>query len=189
MTFKDTVKSSMMQFPRIFDNRLDVYCHLFLTVGNGYFWIDGELVCPGDKILTVGEAIKLQYESEENDINDFADELLDKECVKKLIVSRQQRTLHFIDNIMHIDDKMNEPFVVYEGEVEDIFKQTIISPLYSYSKIMNIPNDVKQDWKDAIREFYDFLMTSETETVTKWRIDNNDELSILKEKLTVLNIL
>lgn len=44
MTFKDTIKSIIIMFPRLFSTKLSVYNHLFLTNGNGYRWENGELI-------------------------------------------------------------------------------------------------------------------------------------------------
>lgn len=63
ITVKDAVRDSLLMFPTIFKNALDVYDHLFCTNGNGYEWVDGCLVHngykPGDKITvhTIKDAV------------------------------------------------------------------------------------------------------------------------------------
>ena len=49
MTIKDTIKSMIIMCPRIFPTKLSVYNHLFLTIGNGYRWENGELISEDDK--------------------------------------------------------------------------------------------------------------------------------------------
>ena len=44
MTVRDTIIDMIRRHPLITKNKVDVYDHLFMTVGNGYVWVDGELV-------------------------------------------------------------------------------------------------------------------------------------------------
>ena len=44
MTVRDTVIDMIRRHPLITKNKVDAYDHLFMTVGNGYEWVDGELV-------------------------------------------------------------------------------------------------------------------------------------------------
>jgi len=46
MNVENTVRTTLLEYPRIFRNSLDVYNHLFCVIGNGYEWINGELVEP-----------------------------------------------------------------------------------------------------------------------------------------------
>jgi hypothetical protein len=56
-------------------------------------------------------------------------------------------------------------------------------PLCKYSKILNIPDDIKDDWKDAIKEFLDFIMTSEENEVIIYRNQYINELSEIQYKI------
>ena len=49
MTFKDTIKSMIIMYPLLFQTKLSVYNHLFLTIGNGYRWENGELISEDDE--------------------------------------------------------------------------------------------------------------------------------------------
>ena len=70
MTVKDTVTKSLLEYPLLFLNSLDVYNHLFCTIGNGYDWIDGELVdtcSSNEKVPTIKKAIQKIIEREIKD--------------------------------------------------------------------------------------------------------------------------
>jgi len=41
---RDTVQYQLMRYPSLYQNRSDCFIHLFLTGGNGYFWLNGELI-------------------------------------------------------------------------------------------------------------------------------------------------
>ena len=62
MNVQDTVRDSLLEYPMLFCNALDVYNHLFCVIGNGYEWRDGELIELSKKSrkrpLTVKKAIK-----------------------------------------------------------------------------------------------------------------------------------
>ena len=66
MKVKDAVKASIMLYPTIQKTKLDVYEHMFLVIGNGYDWVNGELVAE-KRVPTVQEAI----EKELNDIGNI----------------------------------------------------------------------------------------------------------------------
>ena len=44
MTVKDTLYSSLIRYSVLYENKWQVFHHLFSSYGNGYQWVDGELV-------------------------------------------------------------------------------------------------------------------------------------------------
>ena len=44
MEVKKTLKLALINYPEIYPNALTVYDHWFCVIGNGYKWLDGELV-------------------------------------------------------------------------------------------------------------------------------------------------
>ena len=44
MTAEETIRKCILSCPLIFKNKLEVYNHLFLTNGNGFKWVNGELI-------------------------------------------------------------------------------------------------------------------------------------------------
>lgn len=84
MTLKNNIRESLLYYPGIFDNALDVLHHMYCVIGNGYEWVNGELVeCSGREMsISVKDAIdyhiatKLSSEKI-NSCIDFAIALLD----------------------------------------------------------------------------------------------------------------
>ena len=84
MTLKNNIRESLLYFPIIYDNALDVLHHMYCVIGNGYEWVNGELVeCSGREMpISVKDAIdyhiatKLSSEKI-NSCIDFAMVLLD----------------------------------------------------------------------------------------------------------------
>jgi hypothetical protein len=60
MTLKNNIRESLLYFPTIYDNALDVLHHLYCVNGNGYEWVNGELVeCSGrERSISVKDAIE-----------------------------------------------------------------------------------------------------------------------------------
>lgn len=60
MTLQNNIRESLLYFPTIFDNALDVLHHMYCVIGNGYEWFNGELVeCSGrERSISVKDAIE-----------------------------------------------------------------------------------------------------------------------------------
>lgn len=117
MNVKDTVRDCLYNYPRIFKNKWDIYHHLFAVNGNGYEWVNGQLVDD-------------YYEDEDDE---------DKEYIP------QEST---------VPDDWDS-----NGRENDFTPaKDKIYPLCQYAKMLDIPDDIQPDWKEAVKEFYDSLM-------------------------------
>lgn len=196
MTVKDTLKDMILTYPRIFNSKLSLYNHLFLTVGNGYVWFNGEL-CDryNDGIMTKGFINDYQIieKSIENVLNDdFSYDLMESyldicEETKSIIEYfknfnknslKQIKTILNTNNIINenLDDSLIKEYDEYIGMKE----YQILYPLSEFSAILNIPDNIKEDWKKAIKEFYDFIITSQDENIIKYKEENSDLLNTIK---------
>lgn len=52
---RDTLKHCMLRYPMLFEQPFDVDCHLFIVAGNGYHWMDGELLDDGSNSKPLNE--------------------------------------------------------------------------------------------------------------------------------------
>ena len=199
MTVKDTLKEMILTYPRIFNSKLSLYNHLFLTVGNGYVWFNGELC---DSIINDFQIIE---KSNENMINDY--QIIEKsienvltdnfsydlmgsyldtcEETKSIIeyfkIFNKNR-LKEIKTILNVDDIINEnlEYSLLKKQDEEMLGEPFLYPLSQYSAILNIPNDIKNDWKEAIKEFYNFILNSENENIIKYKEKYSDLLNSIK---------
>lgn len=172
MTVKDTIKSMIIIFPRLCSTKLSVYNHLFLTNGNGYEWIGGELVSKNDKencsIEDGLEALfndELQYDF----LEDYLEVTADSEDIINYFKRRNKEKLELVKVIVNHEKIINEKLHIINEEE--------LYPLCKYAKILSIPDDIKDDWKDAIKEFLDFIMTSEENEVITYRNQYINKLS------------
>lgn len=178
MTFKDTIKSMIIMHPRLFPTKLSVYNHLFLTNGNGYRWENGELISSYYKenysIEDGLEALfnnEFQYHLLESYLNITAD----TEDIINYFKRNNKEKLTLINVILNFENIMNEK--LYITNKEELY------PLCKSAKILNIPNDIKEDWKDAIKEFLDFIMTSDENEIIIYRNQYMNELNEVYEKI------
>lgn len=184
MTFKDTIKSMIIMHPLIFPTKLSVYDHLFLTNGNGYRWENGELISLDYNKTNYSvedglEALfnnEYQYQLLESYISNFDDP---KEFVSYLKKENKQK-LKLVKRILNAENIVEEELHMSNKEEEILH---LLYPLSKYSAILNIPTDIKDDWKDAIKEFLDFIMTSEEDKVIKYRNQYINELSEIQYKI------
>lgn len=178
MTVKDTIKSMIIMYPRLFPTKLSVYDHLFLTNGNGYRWENGELIsdddeenCSMDDGLEALFNDELQYDF----LEDYLEVTTDSEDIINYFKRRNKEKLELVKVIINHEKIINEKL--------HIINEVNLYPLCKYSKILNIPNDIKDDWKDAIKEFLDFIMTSEENEVIIYRNQYINELSEIQYKI------
>lgn len=178
MTIKDTIKSMIIMHPRLFPTKLSVYNHLFLTNGNGYRWENGELISEDDKencsIEDGLEALfndELQYDFLES----YLEVTTDSEDIINYCKRKNKEKLELAKVIVNHENIINEKF--YITNEEELY------PLCKYAKILNIPDDIKDDWKDAIKEFLDFILTSEENEVIIYRNQYINELCEIEYKI------
>lgn len=146
---RDTVLAMLTQYPSIFPDKSACYRHLFLVNGNGYEWVDGELVnvYPSknepdfkDEDKAVADQIE-KFGQTPNYENVFGHE---QYSYVRLDTRRHNMLIQFaLDNIDLI------------MEAEHVKFDTTIFMTYSgwdYCKLMQMPDDVKPDWLEAVKE-------------------------------------
>jgi ferritin len=190
MTIKDTIKSMVITYPVLFPTKLELYNHLFLTNGNGYEWIDGELVSEGDiKDVSIEDGLDKLFNDQFQYVllNDYLKVVSKEEFIINLckqknedpIVNyfkrKNEEKLTLVKRIINYKNITNEKLYVTD--------EVILYPLCEYSQILNVPDDIKDDWKDAIKEFLDFIMTSEDNKIVSYRNQYIHELSEVQYKL------
>lgn len=187
MTLKDTVKDSLIMFPSIHKNIIDVYDHLFCTIGNGYEWIDGELKYVGgnERVHTVQEGIMKIFNEEF--IKPYGDEgqytvlgnIIRHDFHRedysdiKIIFHHNKRCAEYIEDIFNYEDRMNDYSIPMHKNYEFKFYE-----LSKYSAMCCFPDDIKYDWAEGIKATIDFMIRH-PETVT----DKENLLPMVKERL------
>ena len=202
MTVRDTVIDMIRRHPLITKNKVDAYDHLFMTVGNGYEWVDGELVywnkeqrfkigiesAIHDRLFGTDKDILMTtiFKSHLNDVRyDFLEtpDSLEQDMIIDVkageltdrMISQKVRLMGQISKILHAEEEADKACWMHnESDLYD---------LSGYSKICNIPNDITDDWKEAIIEFYNFIMADSHLKIIEYRKKYGERITeVLKDK-------
>ena len=202
MTVRDTIIDMIRRHPLITKNKVDAYDHLFLTVGNGYEWRDGELVYWNEKQrykMNIENAIHarlfgtdkdilmtsvftshlndIRYDFLDTDDSDEQDMIIDLKASELTVKMNNQkvRLMGQISKILHAEEEADKPCWMHnESDLYD---------MSGYSKICNIPENITDDWKNAIIEFYNFIMTDSHLKIIEYRKKYGERITeVLKDK-------
>lgn len=194
MSPKEEIRYSLMMFPSIHKNKLDVYDHLFLVNGNGYEWRNGELVVCSKEDIDVNNL--KTTDSIDNIFNsrDFSMNLL-KSTIKCYISTEEpisEKRAEIISvmimdlfkqqlSTIHETVKQVLPETIDKAELDMTLENTSkgfeLYPICEYSKIMMIPDDITEEWKYAVREFYEFIMNSQEPEVIRYREEHKETIN------------
>jgi hypothetical protein len=147
MSVEQTLNECLLMHPSIFPNQLSVYLHWFIVNGNGYEWVNGELVSTTEeKVFDLQQVVDKYFDFYMSD-----DRLLTtglkysrdalKDCIKSMF---RLKTRNIDFSVNTIKKENNGYFKMY--------------PICKYAKILNVPEDVQPDWRKAANKMYDWLM-------------------------------
>ena len=131
MRAKDTLQYMTDFYPTLFPTRKHCLNHLFCVVGNGYEWVNGELVNNDNeyakryKLVKPIEKAKFRNESYWNGMNKF------------------------YTTLYNLGDKQKIP-------LEYNFTWYPLSKKYFY--LYNYPEDIKDDWRTLLKECKQLLI-------------------------------
>lgn len=153
MTHEETMRLYILKYPLISSTNGEIQTHMFITIGNGLRWENGELVsCYGDDT---------EVETEKT-VKDYIFDMLDsykKESNPWNILCRRNPSVFIeyikkqISTILDCETILKQKPEVYFDSVSDR------SFLYisRYSKIYDLPDEITGDWFDAVISFISHL--------------------------------
>lgn len=171
MTLKETIISSLISYPLIMKNALNVYDHLFCTIGNGYEWVNGELMCEDDKKVNIKEGVINLLDNKLFKNKDIMDKYYQHGIIDKYYEN-------ILDEIKLIFDvsKRSEDFSIPIGN--NCF--TGFYPLCSYSKMCCFPDNIKDDWFEGIKKMVEIMENNPSYLTGN---ENDKWLQIVKNKI------
>ena len=148
MNVTDTFWQCFNLYPSLFQRRADVINHLFFVIGNGYRWHGGELI-DGGRQKTLDEITEDRIAREVQDLSR---------------VQLAQTAARILGDPIPTEDEvleeqLNEEFAYKIGPVRS--KPRDYYPVCEYSKICNVPDDVRPDWLRLAREAARMLIRAE----------------------------
>lgn len=166
MNVELTIQEMFDKYPTLFKERADCLNHLFCVIGNGYSWVNGELVLNEDKItkkeikilesrLVDGKAFqhnKLSLKAEaiiylEESVKEGFYEEFPAEVAEKLIEARKKTIDKLPDDVYY-----RSPRSKRWGFYVNIPGKERIDYHKEYAELWNYPTDIKPDWIEAIEE-------------------------------------
>lgn len=134
MSPEELIEESIRCYPLIFRNRSQVLDHLFFVIGNGFEWIDGELV-------------KIGRERESYNPHHWTRDYLNRFAVD-IKMGLPADAAHLARTLLWNMENDFEDRCISEEAAERAKRYGVYSPYpeSSYSKINNIPSNVKIEW-------------------------------------------
>lgn len=120
----------MMDFnPDLFPTRKHCLNHLFCVIGNGYIWVNGELVDKDDSFKSRYKLIKPVIKAEGRDEGYY---------------------FHMCKMEQRLKDLMGKDYMITPDNQIYHFNWYPLSKEYSY--LFNYPDDIKPDWLELLTE-------------------------------------
>ena len=169
MTVELTIQQMFNNYPTLFKERADCLDHLFCRIGNGYTWVNGELVLNTpiteeignlSSALVNGKAhqhnkLSLRAESQWYEDQRIAEgwyeewkERYPDEDIEKMKAIRQQTIDKLPDNVYYKEPLRKKRWGFYHN----LFGHERIDFHTNFAFLFNHPNDIKPDWREAIEE-------------------------------------
>lgn len=195
MNVYNTIKNSLILYPSIHKNALDVYVHLFICIGNGYEWKNGQLVSiQKEKKATVEDGVDkcLKFHLiEHNPVESHNILKDDEEFYLKVINRSYTRTIGYVNDIFKWKERMNDFSFAWDEEYKRINEinpkhdgKQMFYNLCNYSGICNLPDNIKKDWLEAAEKIYNIII----ENIDRLDCmeDTEELLSKVKERIEEL---
>ena len=141
MRAEDTLQYMADFYPDIFPTRKHCLDHLFCVIGNGYEWVNGELV---------------------DDDNKYVKRYKLRKPIKKAEFWREEtwnQTNKFYGDLHNLDEKQKIP-MQYNFEWYPLSKK--------YSALFTYPEDIKDDWKELLEECKTLLIADGIDLNNVW---------------------
>jgi hypothetical protein len=205
-TYKETLEWSYKLYPTLHATELDVLNQLFFVIGNGTEWENGELC---DKFYSSFEEQEIDVlRQREHDRKRYAEldkaceefnstlnELLKNDPAQQKLIKRFQHIIVDESNIEQaqkleiekrieqarkLSDGIKSGFCWYLNDNNELI-QTMY-PVSEYSRIMNLPDDIKPDWLAAAKLAIQYALEG------KWILTESDKTFILKAQQRVVEL-
>ena len=132
MKFEKTIQCMFNNYPMLFQKRQECLNHLFCVVGNGYEWVNGELI--NNKFIT--------YNSKTYEIEDINEPNIILKGVNKAIQTIESEGYNYLN---------------FHG----LITREWYPLCKEYSNLFNYPSNIKKDWLKGIEETKQLLISDD----------------------------
>jgi|MudIll2142460700_1097286.scaffolds.fasta_scaffold00003_30 hypothetical protein len=199
-TYALTKRDMMDAYPSLFVDEADVLDHLFFTIGNGYEWVEGQLVdvCEERDELYIERTQKKRIERAHKKLaealNDFGEEsILIQHYRDELALAKKSPAAQRAAERRHRVQSAKNPIGHKRSQVHVFDKagqlKRYVYPLCEYSHVVSIPDDVQSDWFKAAQRALKLLggplihRPGETQRNKKWLKVAQRRIDAIKEQI------
>jgi hypothetical protein len=209
---EQTVRNDLLLWPSIHVNRFSVLHHLFCVIGNGFEWKNGELVETGlkeSRDVSIEEAIK-RIIDDELSIKDILSYMFlgmlsnvkekglpfIKDELVNIVDVERKRIISDINDLVSMSFRIDErqadmsypSWKKYPYHTVELYKKDEVKyyPICEYSRICNLPDDIKPDWLIAARDMYNFIVHNPQYIDENYKEDFDEYLPKIKARLEEL---
>ena len=156
LKLEETIQTYFDNCSSAFQRREQALDHLFCTIGNGFEWVDGELVS-NDEWKTInpldenGKAKQYNIYTKGKHRKEEYDRIKSNPCTLEL----------YNGFILNEDETLEQRFLEPKEDDDDLHEEVIhtVYPLsLKYSYLFNYPADIKPDWLEGIKETYEYII-------------------------------
>ena len=171
MKLQETIEESIKNYPALFPERVAVLDHLFCSYGNGYDWVDGELVniFPEEAVRDERDAV---WEDQGKKFVDEMGEKANEPVLKEYI----QETLEYFK---HLSEEYRTIRNEYKKRADRHYSLGTYKewcPMCEYSGLVNFPDDIKPDWAVGVKEVANKILALSEEEWNKSVYGDWDEM-------------
>lgn len=135
------VRSALLHYPSLFGTRWDVLRHLYLVIGNGYEWIDGELVAVVGRDERTDEQAVAEFFSDIDTVRETFADYWDADYERRDTLKRRRRQFQ-LDNL---------GLIVHESRMDADVPFDVASILLhtspEYSHVFHVPDDAEPSFR------------------------------------------
>ena len=209
---EQTVRNDLLLWPSLQVNRFNVLHHLFCVIGNGFEWKNGELIETGSKgckDVSIEEAVKRIIDDELSikDIlsymflgmlssdKDKASPFIEEEKLN-IVNDERERIINDINEMVSLTFRIDErqadmsypSYEKYPYHTVELYKNYDVKfyPICEYSRLCNLPDDIKTDWLIAARDMYNFIVHNPQYIDENYKKDFDEFLPKIKARLEEL---
>jgi len=160
-SYQDTIDRMMRLYPDLFPTELHCLDQLFLVIGNGYYWEDGQLV---NRFERTDDEVISERELFDQEMAQSRAELV--EALEKM------NDQVMADRILSIMEELHAPA-----------RLCLYTICREYSKVFRVPDDVEPDWLAAAYKAIGMVLTAKPEQLHG---NQAEEVELAKEAYEIL---
>ena len=164
MRLEKQIYRAIWEYPTLHHNRTEALHALFIIIGNGYHWINGELRCHDDTKKLVAfdavdradEYLATHFEEQKQSMADWPEALHDL---------RQEHSQRLSQQIVERAAEKREVRAQIAQRVQEKPPIKSLYPLCEYAQICNLPDNIKEDWLLGAQEALDLALAAGADDV------------------------